>query len=197
MLSNQYICLAVAYALFIFGGYLAIFNTAISAYVIGDLSGLGVEVGIAIACGLTGVELWFASWARSFTNWKTLSKTIRKDRITTTAKLLFLSFGLVLVYHFDVESTRLATISQAKNFYFFIWGVAWLVIGPEITMTLGGWLVAQSKRISAKHMKENNNRDADRKFLQTERTKMLDYAEAAGKESAIKKASQRFGPNPQ
>lgn len=194
MLNNQYICTAVAYALLVFGGYLAVFNTAISAVVIGERSGLDITVGIAIACGLTGCELWFASWARTFTHWKELSKTLRKAPVTATVKLCFLALGLALVYHFDIESTRLALVGRATDTYFFIWGLAWLIIGPEVTITLAGWLIAQSKKISAKHMKENNSRDADRRFLSIERTTMLDMAEAAGKESALKKTTARFGP---
>lgn len=194
MLSNQYLCKAVAYLLLVFGGYLAIYNTAISAYVIGVRSGLDIIGGVAIACGLTACELWFASWARTFTHWKDLSKMIRKAPVAATTKLCFLALGLGLVYHFDIESTRIALIGRTTDTYFFIWGITWLIVGPEVTITLAGWLIAQAKKVASKDMKENNSRDAERRFLRVERTTMIDLAESAGKESGLKKITARYGP---
>ena len=197
MLSNPTACLALAWVLFVFGGYLAVFNTYLSSIVIGDRSGLGLMTGIAVACSLTGVELWFASWGRSLTNWKSLMKTVRLSPWRTCGKLYFLGMGLFLVYHFDIRSTQLALEGRATDLYFFVWALAWLIIGPELTMTLGSWLVTQARRSESRYMKDNNARDADRTKLKAERGHMLDLAVEAGKADAIKKITARFGPQSQ
>lgn len=195
MLNNPYICQALAYTLLVFGGYLAVYNTAISAIIIGDLSGLGLIGGFAIAISLTGVELWFASWARDLSHWQPLMKKARNMPHQTYGKMALFALGLALIYHFDIDSTRRAIDVTAKNFYFFLWGVTWLIFGPELAMTLSGWLLHQSKRTESKYMKANNARDAERLKLKTERNKMLDLAEEVGKEDAIRKISDRYGPS--
>lgn len=194
MLNNSYVCRGLAVLLLLFGAYLAIFNTAISAVVIGDLSGLGLSVGIAIACGLTGCELWFASWARDVSNWQPLVKTARHTPEKIALKMFFCGLGLALVYHFDIESTRLSVQARAADAYFFLWGLAWLIIGPELTMALGGWLLQQAKKADSQFMKDNNSRDADRAKLKAERTIMIDLATQAGEKSGIAKINERFGP---
>ncbi len=196
MLTNPLLCRIVAWGLLAVGGYLAIFNTIISAFVIGKLSGLGLGMGIAIALALTSVELWFASWASDLTHWQTVTKLFKRSPEKTALKLFGAGLGLVLVYHFDIESTRLGIQSRALNSYFFLWGLAWLILGPEIAISLHGWLLDKAKKSEAKTWKENNSRDAERQFLKTERTTMIDTAEEAGRQSAIKKIAERFGPGP-
>lgn len=197
MLSNPFLCRAIAWAFLSVGGYLAVFNTIISAVVIGELSGLGLWSGVAIAISITGIELWFAGWAREISHWQPLLKKFRVSPEKTALKLFAAGLGLLLVYHFDIESTRTAMQGRASDAYFFLWGLAWLIIGPEISIGLHGWLMAKAKQAEAKHWKENNSRDADRVFLRSERNTMSDLAEEAGKQSAIKKVSDRFGPQSQ
>lgn len=195
MLNNPTVCTALAWGLFLFGGYLAVFNTYLSSIVIGERSGLGLLTGVAVACSLTGVELWFASWGRSLANWKDLMKTVKRFPWRTVGKLYLLGMGLFLVYHFDIESTRLSIQDKATDAYFFLWGLSWLIGGPELTMALGSWLLGQGRKAESKYMKENNARDADRTKLKAERNLMLDLAEEAGKADAIKKIRDRFGPS--
>ncbi|MEM9148920.1 MAG: hypothetical protein AAGB19_00415 [Cyanobacteria bacterium P01_F01_bin.3] len=194
MLTNPTLCRIIAWGLLAVGGYLAIFNTLISAVVIGNRSGLDITVGASIACGLTAIELWFASWARDISHWKPLMKVFRRAPEKTILKLVAGGIGLALVYHFDIESTRLSLQGKANDAYFFLWGVAWLIAGPEIAISLNGWLNGQAKRAEAKAMKENNTRDAERQFLRTERNTLLDLSEEAGRQSAIKKVTERHGP---
>jgi hypothetical protein len=194
MLTNPLICRIVAWGLLAVGGYLAIFNTIISAFVIGKMSGLGLGMGGAIALALTSVELWFASWASDLTHWQTVTKLFRRSPEKTALKLFAAGIGLVLVYHFDIESTRLGIQSRSLNTYFFLWGLAWLILGPEIAISLHGWLLDRAKKAESKAWKENNSRDAERQFLRSERTTMLDVADEAGKQSAIRKVAERHGP---
>lgn len=197
MLNNPILCRAIAWVLIAIGGYLAIFNTFISAVVIGERSGLGFAVGGAIACGLTAVELWFASWARDVAHWQPVVKAFRRAPEKIGLKLFGAGVGLVLVYHFDIESTRLGIQAQSTDSYFFVWGLAWLIVGPEVAITLHGWLAGQAKKADAKSMKENNSRDADRQLLRSERETMIDIAKVAGEQSAIRKMNERHGPTAQ
>jgi hypothetical protein len=193
MLTNPTLTRAISWILILFGGYLAIFNTAISAYVIGERSGLGLAVGVAIAFSLTGTELWFASWARHVRNWEPVVKDVRlhPERIW---KLSAMGLGLALVYHFDIESTRLAIQTRSTDFYFFLWGLCWLVFGPEVILALSGWLQTAADKAEAKNLKDTNSRDADRVHLRAERRTMFDLAEQAGKESGTSKIAKRYGP---
>lgn len=193
MLKNPLLTRAIAWILISFGAYLAIFNTAISAFVIGERSGLGFPVGLAIAFSLTGTELWFASWAKELTNWQGIIKDIRRQP-EKAWKLCAVGVGLALVYHFDIESTRLAMQSRSSDFYFFLWGLCWLVFGPEILLALFGWLNLAADKAEAANMKDSNHRDAERLVLRTERRVMFDLAEQVGKERATAKISERYGP---
>lgn len=191
MLNNVYTTRAIAIFLLVVGGFLAFFNTSISAYIIAVKSGLPLLIGFSIAVGLTAVELWFASWARVVSHWKPLAKRLRIDPVRTGLMMVGVGLGLGLVYHFDVESTRLSVQSRATSDYFFLWGLSWLIFGPELCISLNGWLMHKSNQVEARSMKENNSRDADRTFLQNERRTMLDLAEEAGRQSAIAKMRER------
>lgn len=194
MLNNPVLCRLIAWALVAVGGYLALFNTFISAVVIGERSGLDMFVGLAIAGGLTAVELWFASWARNISHWKPLIAAYRSSPQKTLLKLGGCAVGLLLIYHFDVESTRLSIQASALDGYFFLWGLSWLIFGPEIAISLSDWLQGVAKKAEAKQMKNNNARDADRQFLRSQRQVMMEMAKQAGRDSGIQKVSARFGP---
>lgn len=193
MLSSPLLTRAIAWVLILFGAYLAMFNTAISAVVIGERSGLGLAVGAAIAFSLTGTELWFASWARHIRNWEPVVKDIRLHP-EHLWRLSAMGLGLALVYHFDIESTRLAIQSRSTDFYFFLWGLSWLVFGPEVILGLSTWLLTEADKAEARNLKDTNSRDADRVHLRAERRRMFDLAEQAGKESGTAKISKRYGP---
>ena len=195
MLDNALLCKSLASILLLFGGYLAIFNTVISAWIIGERSGLTFAVGFAIACGLTVAELWFAGWGRNLSNWRLVVKDFRREPEKTALKLFSIGFGLFMIYHYDILSTWLSVKPKSTDFYFFIWGVAWLVFGPEVILTLSNWLFMQAKKAETQQKKANNERDAELMRLRTERTTMMGLAEEVGKEGAIAKMTRRYNLN--
>ena len=195
MLENPTVCKVIALVLLAFGGYLAVYNTTLSAVIIGDRTGLGFIGGLAIACGITGCELWFAGWARNLANWQPLYRSFRESPERTFLKMAACGFGLALIYHFDILSTWVALQGMSRDFYFFLWGVAWLIFGPELTIALASWLILHSQKVESKFMKNNNSRDAERVKLRSERETMFAMAKEAGEQSAVRKISDRYGPS--
>lgn len=193
MLDNPILTRCLAMLLGLFGCYLAVYNSQLSAIVINERSGLDIVASVAIAVGLTGIELWFASWARSLANLKKVWAAYRRKPAEIAFKLFVGGVGLALVYHYDIESTRLSAGLDATDRYFFVWSVAWLVFGPEIAISLCGWLwqhaMIAETRISANFAHQK----AEHKYRKSKETKMVELAEQAGTVDGITQARARWG----
>lgn len=192
MLANFWITRGVAVFLFVFGGYLAIYNSMLSAIVIHQRSGLEAMASLSIAIGITGLELWFASWARNLENMRKVMKLFKRQPIETSLKLFAGGIGMALTYHYDIQTTRLSAGLVATDMYFFVWSVGWLVFGPEVTMSLGAWLWRESTDQQTLHLKKNAHKDAENAFNRERREMLISLAQQHGKNEGIRQASSRF-----
>jgi len=195
MLNNPYLTRVLSALLFGFGSYLAAYNTQLSALVIHERSGMDIVAAVAIAVSTTGIELWFASWARNLKNLRDLYKSFQRKPFEIGGKLIATVFCLALTYQFDIETTRLSAGLKATDWYFFTWAVSWLVFGPEIAISLADWLWREGRDQLTRLSTENGHKNAEQRYRQSKERIMIDLAEQAGKSDGEQAAISRWQNN--
>ena len=195
MLNNPLFTRLLSGLLIVLGVYLAIENTLITADVMGPATGISPIAANAIALVATGLELVFASWIRQEKTAIELYRSIRSNAVPVLPKLFAGGVGLALVYHFDISTTaqhpRLITTSA----YYFAIAVGAFVFGPEVCVFLAGWLWQIAKDSETKTLHERSHKDAENAYERAKRENLMAMATEAGKQDAISKARDRWGPS--
>ena len=192
MLKIPHLARCFVVCLLALGLYLAIENLLISAEVLADESGASVVSASAISTVVAGIELVFASWV---TKEKTLVEMVgelKKNPASVGFRLAGTGLGLGLLYHFDILTTaKHPQFSQASGYFFGIVVMAY-VFGPEVCIVLASWLWRKATDAETKLLAATSHKDAENAYRRAERSTLIQLAEAAGKEKAIAKATERW-----
>ena len=192
MLKIPHLARCFVVCLLTLGLYLAIENLLISAEVLADESGASVVSASAISTVVAGIELVFASWVTKEKTLVEMVAELKKNPASVVFRLSASGLGLAVLYHFDILTTaKHPQFSQASGYFFSIVVVAY-VFGPEVCIVLASWLWRKATDAETKLLAATSHKDAENAYRKAERSTLIQLAEAAGRERAITKATERW-----